>query len=256
MSHEPPQVRHLTWDACYNVRDVGGYPTGERMPIRWQALVRADNLYRLTTEGQEALREYGVRTIIDLRLAHELERDPSPFAAHQGPGDVPRYFSLPLHDLETDAAMNAAGSTQEEYILILERNKDRVAAAIEAVAEALPKGAVLVHCHGGKDRTGIVVALLLSLAGVPRNTIIEDYALSEATLESLHKTWLEEQTRAQGRPVERPRWMYARPETMQGVLEYLDSHYGGVEAYLEAAGVSQASMAEIRKYLIAPDDLG
>ena len=66
-----------------------------------------------------------MRTIIDLRLAHELDRDPSPFAAHQGPGDVPRYISLPLHDLETDAAMNAAASTQEEYIILLERNKER-----------------------------------------------------------------------------------------------------------------------------------
>src|SRR5438874_11727619 len=119
MSQRPQQDRHLAWEACYNVRDVGGYPTGEGKPIRWQTLVRADNLYRLTNEGQAALREYGVRTIIDLRLAHELERDPSPFAAHQGPGDVPRYISLPLHDLETDAAMNAAGSTQEEYIILL-----------------------------------------------------------------------------------------------------------------------------------------
>src|SRR5437868_13316841 len=89
-------VRYLAWDACYNVRDVGGYPTGDGGRTPWGALVRADNLYRLTEEGQAALRDYGVRTIVDLRLAHELERHPSPFAANGEGG--PRYLNLPIHD--------------------------------------------------------------------------------------------------------------------------------------------------------------
>src|SRR5205823_6923920 len=113
MSEDQP-ARHLTWDACYNARDVGGYPTNSGGRTRWRALVRADNLHRLTPEGQAALREYGVRTIIDLRLAGELERHPSPFAAGQGPDDVPRYLSLPLHDLDTDAAIEDAQLTQSE----------------------------------------------------------------------------------------------------------------------------------------------
>jgi protein-tyrosine phosphatase len=245
--------RYLAWDACYNARDVGGYPAGNGRRIRWQALVRADNLHRLTPNGQAALRDYGVRTIIDLRLASELERHPNPFAAQHGPGDVPRYMNLPLLDLETDAAIDEADSTQDEYAIILDRGKGRVAAVIKAVAAGLEEGGVLVHCHGGKDRTGIVVALLLSLAGVPREIIAEDYALSEARLEALNAAWLEEQSRAQGRPLERPRWMLARPETMQGVLDYLDRKYGGVDYYLEAGGVTQADMAQIHKHLIASE---
>jgi len=255
MSKEERRDRYLAWDACYNARELGGYLAGDGSQTRWQTLIRTDNLHRLTPDGQAALRDYGVRTIIDLRLARELERDPSPFATQQAPGDVPRYLNLPIHDLETDAAMNAAGSTQEEYIILLERNKARVAAVIEAVAAGLHEGGVLVHCHGGKDRTGIVVALLLSVVGVPRETIVEDYAISETRLEGPNLAWLEEQTQAQGRPVERPRWMYARPETMRGVLDYLDREYGSVEGYLEAAGVTSDSIAQIRKCLVAPADL-
>ena len=254
MSQEDEQkARYLGWDACYNAREVGGYPTGNGGRIRRRVLVRADNLHRLTPEGQAALREYGVGTVIDLRLAHELEQHPNPFAAGHGP----RYHNLPLHDLETGEEIDAAKSTLDGYVIMVEKGKGVVAAIIKAIAAGLKEGGVLVHCHGGKDRTGIVVALLLSLVEVPRETIAADYALSEAMLEAPNLAWLEEQSKALGRPVERPEWMHARPETMLGLLDHLDRQYGGVENYLEAAGVTQAEIAQIRKHLIAlPDDTG
>ena len=246
---EDQQMRCLPWDACYNVRELGGYPTHDGGQTRWQTLVRADNLHRLTPQGQVALREYGVRTIIDLRLAHELERHPNPFAVPQGSDDYPRYLNLPLLNLETDAAVEAAQPTQGEYIVIVERSKGHVAEVINAVAAGLERGGVLVHCHGGKDRTGIVVALLLSLVGVPDEIIAEDYALSEAMLEGPHLAWLEEQ----GRALEKPIWMYAPPQKMQGLLDYLDREYGGPEEYLMTTGVTQSNIALIRKYLVVSD---
>lgn len=254
MSKEEEQTRFLAWDACYNAREVGGYPAANGRHTRWRALVRADNLHRLTPEGQAALRDYGVRTIVDLRLAHELERHPNPFAAQQEVDGAPRYLNLPFHndDPETIDAMHAAEATQGEYIVLVERSKELIGAAIKAVAASLEEGGVLVHCHGGKDRTGIIVALLLSLAGVPRDNIAEDYAISEARLEPAHSEWLEEQAKAQGHPIERPHWMYSRPEKMAGLLDYLDQHYGGVEGYLEACGVTRAEMEQIREHLIAP----
>ena len=257
MPREDPQDRYLAWDACYNIRDIGGYPTQHESRTRWRALVRADNLYRLTPQGQAALRDYGVRTVIDLRFARELEREANPFAAQQDAEGMPRYLHLPVmdpDDAETNAALDAAESMQAEYVIMLEKNKVRIGSVIKAVAASLAEGGVLVHCHGGKDRTGIVVALLLSLAGVPRQTIVEDYALSEALLEPPHSAWLEKQAQAHGQPIERPRWMYSRPETMQGALDYLDLQYGGVEGYLESAGMTQAEMTQVRKHLTAPID--
>jgi protein-tyrosine phosphatase len=259
MSQEEEQTRFLAWDACYNAREVGGYPTGDGRTTRWQALVRTDNLYQLTAEGQAALRDYGVRTVIDLRSAHELKQEANPFAGQDDGGRGPRYVNLQLLDLdnpEARATLDAAKSMQEEYCIILERNRGRIGAVINMVAEGLEEGGVVIHCHGGKDRTGIVVALLLSLAGVPPETIAEDYALSEALLEPRHLQWLEEQKQANGEPVERPRWMHSQPETMLGALEYVDQEYGGVEGYLEAAGVTWGAMERIRRHLIEGGEHG
>jgi protein-tyrosine phosphatase len=251
MPNENQPSRHLSWDACYNVRDLGDLPTSSGTPIRPRLLIRADNLFRLSPEGQAALRDYGVRTVIDLRLAHELETHPNPFADGHDANGTPRYLNLPLHDPATQAVMQAQDSMQGEYIAILDMNKDLVGGVIKAVAAALEEGGVLVHCHGGKDRTGIIVALLLSLAGVPRETIAEDYALSETQLEPHHAEWLEEQIRTHG-PTNRPRWMYSRPETILGALDHLDREYGGVEPYLRSAGVTEAELTQIRRHLTTP----
>jgi protein tyrosine/serine phosphatase len=259
MRQEVGEDRILAWEACYNAREIGGYPTEDDRRTRWRALVRTDNLYRLTPEGQAALRDYGVRTVIDLRFAQEIEREANPFAEQQVSDEkaVPRYFNLPVidpDDEEAKAATAAAESMLGEYIIILESSKERIAAVIKAVAAGLQAGGVLVHCHGGKDRTGIIVALLLSLVGVPREIIIEDYAMSEIRLEVPHSAWLEKQIEARGEPMERPRWMYSLPETMQGTLEYLDKEYGGPAGYLGSIGVAPDEMEAIREHLLAPKD--
>lgn len=251
MSQSSQPTRFLAWEACHNARDIGGYPTHSGRQTRWRTLVRADNLHKLTLAGQAALRDYGVRTVIDLRLAHEVEKQPNPFAAQQNRPETPVYLNLPLHDPAANAAMDVAPSMMDEYIIILEQSKPHISGVIQATATGMAEGAVVVHCHGGKDRTGIVVALLLSIAGVPRETIIEDYSLSEVQLEPLHAAWLEEQRIAQGHPIERPRWMHSRPETMHGVLDFLDREYGGPEGYLEAAGVPGSCITQIRKHLVA-----
>ena len=256
MLEEGLQSRRLLWDGCDNARDVGGYPTANGGQTRRQVLIRSDSLHGLTPEGQTALRDYGVRTIIDLRLAHELERHPNPFAARQAPGYVPRYINLPIHDLETDVFIDASDSTQAEYIVILERSKEHIARIIEAVAAGLERGTVLVHCQGGKDRTAIIVALLLSLVGVSHELIAEDYALSEALLEPRYLEWVQEQIQAHGKHPEKPRQAQTRPETMHAVLDYLDRVYGGAEGYLLAAGVGEAGIAQVREHLASPADRG
>ena len=98
MSQQLQPTRILSWEACHNARDIGGYQTHSGRQTRWQTLVRADNLHNLTLAGQTALRDYGVRTVIDLRLAHEVEKTPNPFAAQQNLPDAPVYLNLPLHD--------------------------------------------------------------------------------------------------------------------------------------------------------------
>jgi protein-tyrosine phosphatase len=241
--------RHLAWEACYNVRELGGYPTADGGETQWGAYLRADSLCRLTPNGEKALVEYGVRTIIDLRNASELAREPHPFAQENGHTDPPVYLHLPLENREDEEgvkALDAALSVEAVYVVILERFKKHMASIISAIGEA-QEGAVLFHCFGGKDRTGLVAAMLLALAGVPDEVIAEDYAITDRYLQPFY----DEAYREVGEdPAERKklaRMFTSPPEAMRTVLSYLDSEYGGVEGYLLASGVTPQAIERIRR---------
>lgn len=245
-------TRHLRWDACYNLRELGGIPTQDGGQIGWRALLRADTLSRLTPEGEAALLAYGVGTIIDLRS--EDERIASPYPLMHRNSGPPIYLNLPMLDEEDgawQAAMKRDVTHQEFYRLMLDRFQRQIGTIVSAVANAAP-GSVLLHCYAGKDRTGIAIALLLALAGVPTDEIAVDYGLSQEALHPYLQTLLAEvpdDPAAQ----KRLKWAYASdPETMVNLLSYLDARYGGVEAYLLAAGVTQQEVERIRRRLRAP----
>ena len=156
--------RELTWDGCLNVRDLGGHPKEEGGETSYGSIVRADSVGLLTPTGWQALVEYGIHTVIDLRGDHEREEDP--------PGELPvEVLHVPFMEaseeeweeigaeLESLGELPVVDATRDAYLIFLERFKPNVGAAIRAVADA-PEGGVVVHCVGGKDRTGLVVALL------------------------------------------------------------------------------------------------
>ena len=242
--------RDLVWDGCLNVRDLGGHPTEGGTETRFGEVVRADSVRQLTDEGWEALVNYGVRTIVDLRSDEELEADP--------PAELPvRVVHVPFFDDRADVfeqveaasirAANHAEATREVYLIFLEHFRPNVAAAVEAVAEGLD-GAVVVHCHGGKDRTGLVTAFLLRLAGVPIEEIAVDYALSEVRLRTRHEQWFAEA--ADEAELERLHRIAATPaESMVGVLEELERRYGSVESYLLAGGAREGIGERVRARL-------
>jgi protein-tyrosine phosphatase len=246
-----PRSRDLDWDGCLNVRDLGGHRTEDGAETRYGAVVRADSIRQLTDEGWAAAVDYGVRTIVDLRMDVELEADP--------PAELPvDVVHVPIFQdddeeafVEVEAAAQAAPdyatATREVYLVFLERFRENVAGAIAAVARA-PEGGVVVHCMGGKDRTGLVTALLLHLAGVDNAQIAEDYALSEQRLQPRHEAWLEEAGTEAER--ERIRRIAATPaESMAGVLEELAHRYGSVEAYLRAGGLTDEDLRLVRDRL-------
>jgi protein-tyrosine phosphatase len=240
--------RRLEWEACYNARDLGGYPTADGGEIRWGALVRSDNLGHLTAIGHAALVEYRVSLIVDLRATWECDSFPHLFQGSRA--GLPAYLNLPLEQADdaAKAARDAAGSLQEWNCLILEQSPAQIAAIMRAVVGAEP-GGVLIHCHAGKDRTGLVVALLLALAGVPHQLIAEDYAASAAGLQPLFDGWLAEVADDPLQQAKLARDLTALPETMLGVLDNLDTRYGGAEAYLRTAGVTAQELEVIRDRL-------
>ena len=245
-----PRSRDLDWDGCLNVRDLGGHRTEDGAETRFGAIVRADSVRELTAAGWAAAVDYGVRTVVDLRTDAELEADP--------PAEVPvDVVHVPfLEDdeeafAEVEAVARAApdytAATREVYLVFLERFRANVGLAIAAVARA-PEGVVVVHCMGGKDRTGLVTAFLLHLAGVDREQIAADYAASEERLRPRHRAWLAEAGTETER--ERIRRIGATPaESMIGVLAELERRYGSVEEFLHAAGLSAEDLELARKRL-------
>lgn len=242
-------ARTLRWEGCANVRDLGGLPTEDGGETRFGAVVRSDNVRQLSDNGWRCLRAYGIRRIVDLRWDDELAMD--------GRGNVEvEVRHVPLfgerHTFREIDALTARVTgpvewRQLQYVTALDRYAANFARAVAAVAQA-PDGAVLVHCAGGVDRTGLVAALLLRLADVGRDHIADDYAASEAAWAATVEDWIaaadteEERTRRRMLSV-------IRAETMSGVLDRLEAAHGGVDAYLRGAGVDASDLDAIRTRL-------
>jgi protein tyrosine/serine phosphatase len=235
--------RTLAWDGCVNVRDLGGHETGTG-PTAYGAVVRADSIRKLSDDGWCAVVDYGIARIVDLRLHEELEADP--------PADLPVevvHVSLlgdgrPEDWEEIDriaaAAPDAASATTAVYLEFLERWRGQFGTAVRAVADA-PPGGVLVHCQGGKDRTGLVAALLLRLAGVSIAEIAFDYAVSEENLRGTAAAWIAE-AEDEGERERRTRISATPAAAMVRVLEELERRYDSVAGYLRAGGAADETI--------------
>jgi protein-tyrosine phosphatase len=241
--------RHLRWDGCVNVRDLGGLPTEDGAETAYGAVVRADNLTRLSDAGWDDLAEYGVQRIVDLRWSDERRSDPlhragidvvhvSLFGDRSGPLEGERA-------IEDDA--DWAAVRRSVYLDRLADHPDRFALAVRAVGDAADV-CVAVHCAGGVDRTGLISALLLRLAGVSASAIAHDYARSELNWSPYSGTWIDEAEEERER--QRRRFLATMPpSTMLGVLEWLDEEHGGAAGYLRTAGLSEHELERARTKL-------
>jgi protein tyrosine/serine phosphatase len=235
--------RHLEWEGCFNVRDLGGLPVAGGGTTRWGAVVRADALDELTPAGWAALVAHGVRTVVDLR--NEDERAVGPVAR---PPEVTT-VELPLDAVDDREFWDVWDSgpqfgTPLYYGPHLERFPERSAAVIAAIASAAP-GGVAFHCGGGRDRAGQIAMLVLALVGVPPEVIAADYALSFERLPARYA--------ARSEPDQGPMltaFLEAEGTTGEAlVVELLRTV--DVEARLRSAGLTDAQLAALRARLVA-----
>jgi protein tyrosine/serine phosphatase len=242
-------TRTLTWLDCYNVRDLGGLPTVDGGVTRWRSIIRSDIPARLTATGQQALLEYGVRTILDLREPAQVAQEPSIFMTPGTDPTTPTYLNLPMETRgpAVGALIRAAKDRAEVYQIILDHYPRQIAVILRAIGTA-NDGGILIHCHAGKDRTGIIVALLLALAGVPDAVIADDYAESQRCLWPLWEKIVE----AAGGEDKADFWLKptATAAMMYRLLAHLQQNYGGVRDYVKWVGLGEDELMRLRSRLL------
>lgn len=236
-------TRFLTVHGLHNLRDVGGCPTADGGTIRPGLLLRGGALGEVSSDAHATMTELGLRTIVDLREDRELADLPSSeypagLAAHRHPLYQGR---IRLREIDVLGVL---------YAQILERCADQVVAALELLAApgALP---ALVHCSAGKDRTGLVIGLLLSVLGVSDEVVAEDYARTEeAYVGELRDRMIRKGLALGAKESRIAELMSCPPQTMRTVLDDLRAAHGSIEAYLLDNGLRPAALAALRERLV------
>jgi protein-tyrosine phosphatase len=192
---------------------------------------------------------YGVTTVIDLRSEGEVATSPSPFAMPDpfAYPPAPAYLHLPLVDDATMVKLGGATDMFDRYLMMLEHRPEAFSAIFSTLAKA--EGTAVFHCFAGKDRTGMVAAMSLALAGVGVDAIAADYAETDSQMAKRYEEWL---AASPPEHLEEMREdLRCPPERIVGVLEHIDNRWGGVEGYLEAAGMPHADIGQLQTKLIS-----
>ena len=252
MSSDSEPLRRLPIEGAYNVRDLGGYPIRAGGSTRWKTFLRSDSMHRLTSKHRVTLAQYGVRTVVDLRTTEETELTPNVLADgseiqyvhHNIVGDDPLPRAVTLN-VETGIPADRIRISYTNW-LDTRQTVFRQVLTLLAKPSARP---VIYHCAGGKDRTGVISALLLDIAGVDRETIAEDYSLTARYLmqrnldghgfpgQKVVTTWQQYQAE------------YCPPDGIIKTLKHLDDNYGGVPQYMQAIGLSVEQITSLSNAL-------
>ena len=254
MNNDIDPRRHLPLDGAYNVRDLGGYATRDGRETRWHTIFRAAGMSDMTSDAQQTLLDEGVRTVIDFRGKQELEESPNVF--HDSPDVSYRHYNIIGEEIFAEWAVSPVTGIPVDrlstmYRTILDRRGEEFRRTLATLAEPAELPAIY-HCSAGKDRTGVVSALLLGIAGVPDDVIAEDYGLSAVYL---HETWFTlglapEDSTPENYTVDDYRAQWCPPEAMHKTLQHLGENYGGIEGYATSIGVTPEQIGSIRDQFV------
>lgn len=242
--------RRIDLPGCANFRDLGGYPARGGMRLRWRRLFRSDALHGLTPEGVDrVVNELGIGAIVDLRSTGEVGVD--------GRGQLrdrpPAYHHLPLFDgpLTVDPESVNRLTLADRYFLIAERAKVPVARVVTALAECSTPA--VYHCSAGKDRTGLISAIVLGLLGVPDEFIVADYAATQDNLDAIIARLIQSAGYREAIDNLPADTLHAKPATMFSLLDRLRDRYGSFRGYAKNIGLSDAVIHRLESGLLEPD---
>lgn len=239
--------RLIPLEGCFNFRDIGGYPTRTGRRVRWRQLFRSDGLHALTPADVRTLRDdVGIERVVDLRSTSELRSEGRGLLADE-PID---FHHLPLFDGDASVREQppAEITLADRYVLLAEYAADRIARVVTTLATS--PGPAVFHCAAGKDRTGVVSAVLLGLLGVADEVIVADYAATQDSLDQIVDRLMSLEGYRTMLSALPPDTMHANPETMVALLDRLHARWGSVEGYVRAAGVDADSIDRLTTRLL------
>lgn len=234
----------LPLDSVWNARDLGGYPTADGGKTASHRFLRSATLHQVTPEDQQALYDYGVRLVVDLRSLLELEDAPNPMKGYR---DVV-YCNIPLDDEIQAEGLEGhfPDNMGEMYVRLLDHNQDAMARVLTQLAAC--QGCALFHCTAGKDRTGVIAMLLLDAAGVDEDTLIADYAATEGYMEGMFAV---QRAMLDRMGVSYPEGIFqSRPDFMRLALDHLRAQYGTALDYFHAIGLAEQTVAHLLDKLV------
>jgi protein-tyrosine phosphatase len=239
---------HIDVDGCVNFRDAGGWPTSEGGTVRRGRLYRSDDPIRLTAAGRAAVDRLGLAMVVDLRQQTQFSRTP-------GFVEPRRTAHVPLVDQVVDHAdpppLDTARDIADLYAGMLAESRGQVAKVLDVVAENLSAGPVLVHCAFGKDRAGLITALIHAAIGVGTDDIVADYERSDAPSQRRRAAMIE-QPLDDDPPIARlPATLFRAPaETIELVLARAVDEHGSLEAWVRTFPIAETTIDRLRAELV------
>ncbi len=253
-----PRVLDAVVEGAVNLRDLGGYRTRDGRVVRHGRIYRSGMMHTITPAGLTTLRDVlGIHTVVDLRNAAELEADGlSPFADYgiawcNAPIGGDTVMTPEERKERYEAYSDGRVDWSESYMNMSIRSAASFRTLFEVAADAA-SAPLVFHCAGGRDRTGISAALLLSTLGVDDETIALDYALTGDLLQP-HVDRFGRQMEALR--MTRESWakvLETSADSMRRFLSYLREEHGGAEGYLRQTGVPDSCLAGAREHLLSP----
>ena len=238
--------RKIPLEGCFNFRDLGGYPTRDGAHVRWRRMFRADGLQALTPDDIAHLRdELRLAAVIDLRSTAELTNDGRGLLAETAID----FHHVPFFDggHPQRQAPPPEMTLAEMYLGMIERASEPIARAIRVLAETDTDASAVYHCAAGKDRTGVLSAILLSLLGVDDELIVVDYALSQENMDEVIARLDELRGYDEVWQELPPETLHARPETMRGLLDAMNERYDGMAGYAQQIGIRADEIERLRE---------
>jgi protein-tyrosine phosphatase len=251
--------RILPLQGAVNFRDLGGYATADGRRVAWGKIYRADALNHLSEDDLALLGALGIKLVCDFRRYPEVEQAPDKLS------DSITYQHMPVFPQDPIGRARALLLRHRYDPLFKQLYRTHIIDAGAPVMGALLRKAadpdnlpMVIHCTGGKDRTGVASALLLHICGVPRETIVRDYSLTNLSIERMlaviRKAFATRRPTLGFKVEQTYPLLSARPELIEAAFAHIEAAYGSVDAYLrDAAGLKDGEMEAIRRNMVVRD---